>query len=241
MKPYYEDKIAGIGIYHGDCREILPQLPKVDLVLTDPPYGLDYEYLSYQDTESNLIALVADVMPLLRDKAQRVAVSTGLKNTTKYPAPDWVMACAWNTTGMRCGYGYNQWFPVYLYGNDISGIGKVNGILKSDFISVSGGAAVGFMRDNDSENHPCAKPLNLWRLLVTRLSNTGELILDPFLGSGTTAVAAKILGRKCIGIEIEEKYCEIAVKRLAQSVMDLREPSSPAITKGLPPHEQEVL
>jgi site-specific DNA-methyltransferase (adenine-specific) len=73
--------------------------------------------------------------------------------------------------------------------------------------------------------HPCPKPLQVWERLINRGTvKYGNLILDPFLGSGTTAVASKILGRKCIGIEISEKYCEIAAKRCSQSVMQLETP-----------------
>uniref|UniRef100_A0A6M3LE78 Putative methyltransferase n=1 Tax=viral metagenome TaxID=1070528 RepID=A0A6M3LE78_9ZZZZ len=67
--------------------------------------------------------------------------------------------------------------------------------------------------------HPCAKPTNAWTWLTNKASLPNDLILDPFLGSGTTAYCAKKLNRKCIGIEIEEKYCEIAAKRCSQSVM----------------------
>jgi site-specific DNA-methyltransferase (adenine-specific) len=75
--------------------------------------------------------------------------------------------------------------------------------------------------ENGEKLHPTRKPDALMLKYMDILSPAGGLILDPFLGSGTTAVCAKKLGRKCIGIEIEEKYCEIAVKRLAQSVMRL--------------------
>ena len=67
-------------------------------------------------------------------------------------------------------------------------------------------------------NHPCPKLAEFWILLIAK---DVEIVLDPFLGSGTTAYCAKKLGRKCIGIEIEEKYCEIAARRCSQSVMRL--------------------
>ena len=70
-------------------------------------------------------------------------------------------------------------------------------------------------------SHPTVKPIRLFSYLITLGSREGDTILDPFLGSGTTALACQLLNRKCIGIEIEEKYCEIAVKRLSQSVMRL--------------------
>jgi site-specific DNA-methyltransferase (adenine-specific) len=72
-----------------------------------------------------------------------------------------------------------------------------------------------------NNGHPCPKPILLFKWLMTAASNEAAIILDPFLGSGTTAVAAKQLGRKFIGIEIEEKYCRIAVDRLRQGVLGL--------------------
>ena len=72
----------------------------------------------------------------------------------------------------------------------------------------------------EKNGHPCPKPIVQWKRLLNRCTIRGETTLDPFMGSGTTLVAAKQLGRKAIGIEIEEKYCEIAVKRLAQGVLD---------------------
>jgi len=72
-----------------------------------------------------------------------------------------------------------------------------------------------------SNNHPTVKPIRLLSYLITLGSREGDIILDPFLGSGTTTLACQLLSRKCIGIEIEEKYCEIAAKRCSQSVMKL--------------------
>ena len=127
-----------------------------------------------------------------------------------------ILSCSWDTTGSYGYYGFSQWFPVLMYGDDLPGNGTVNHILKSDVIRVTGGGGVGFMRDGMDVKHPCPKPMTLWVKLVARLSAENSSILDPFCGSGTTLVAAKQLGRRAIGIEISEKYCEIAVRRLAQ-------------------------
>jgi site-specific DNA-methyltransferase (adenine-specific) len=82
--------------------------------------------------------------------------------------------------------------------------------------------------DANQVAHPCAKPLAFWRWLVARASLPGQMILDPFVGSGTTLEVAKLLGRHAIGIEIDPKYCEIAVKRLRQEVLFASEASAPS-------------
>jgi site-specific DNA-methyltransferase (adenine-specific) len=219
IKPYYDEN--GITIYHGDCREILPEIEPVDLVLTDPPYGLNFPYYSYEDTEEQLDNIIKTIIPLIIKKGKMVAISTGISNLQKYPPARWAIACVWNTTGSRGLAGFNQWFPLLVYGHEIAGgFGNVNGSIKSDVISVNGGGSVGFQRGGLEKEHTCPKPFNLMKGVVNRLSFIGQSVLDPFMGSGTTLLACKDLGRKAIGIEIEEKYCEIAVKRLAQGVLD---------------------
>ena len=213
---YYREP-SGV-IYCGDCLEILPLLEpgSVDLVLTDLPYGLDFPYLSYIDSPENLKRLVVKVIPEFKRIASLIGIAAPISNLWYYPQPDWMIACTWNTTGSFGRFGFSQWFPVILYGKDLSGFGSINKQLKSDVIRENGGGSVGFQRDKIERKHTCPKPYNTMRKLVNRLSLQSHLILDPFLGSGTTAVAAKQLGRKFIGIEIEEKYCEIAKQRLAQ-------------------------
>ena len=213
MKPYYDH--GGITIIHGDCREILPTLLKVDLVLTDPPYGLEYKYISYQDTIDNLKVLIEKVFKPLIIK-YRVVTFTGLPTCFEYPKPDWMMAWYWRGTNVYGKMGINQWQPILCYGKDIKGFGSINGVLKSDTIYYEGGNCD---ERKDFKIHSCPKNTGIMKRLLNRFSNAGDSILDPFMGSGTTLVAAKELGRKAIGIEIEEKYCEIASKRLAQDVL----------------------
>jgi len=218
MKPYYQDK--WVTIYHGDCREILPQLPrKVDLVLTDPPYGLNFEYPSYIDSLDNLRTLIAEVFPLLR--ATRICLTCAIKHYDLYPKADWVCAVTWDTTGSYGKCGVSQWFPILFYGNDIPGFGAVNGQIKSDTFRITGGGDVGFQRGKEESLHTCPKPFKLWKRIVTRFTLQGDFVLDPFMGIGTTLKAAKESNRYSIGIEIEEKYCEIAARRCSQEVMEL--------------------
>jgi len=219
MKTYYQHK--GITIYHADCREILPEI-KADVMVTDPPYGLGFPYLSYEDTRENLMQIISFLSPYLVDSnylCYRSVVTCGPTQIGLYPQATWVSAITWNTTGSFGAYGYSQWMPVLLYGNDLKGFGNVNGITKSDTKRILGGGCVGFCRDVNEKKHTCPKPFNIMKWIVQRFSESTCCVVDPLMGSGTTLVAAKDLGRKAIGIELEEKYCEIAAKRLAQEVL----------------------
>lgn len=225
LKPYYDH--AGITIFHGDCREILPKLPKVDLVLTDPPYGVNFKgkstkhtkrdmdgYLSISDGPEIVSDVVVPVMEICIGIA-RVVVTPGTRNCFKYPEPT-AIGCIFYPSGAGLGrWGFTCSQPILYYGADpylAHGMGH-----RPDSFSTTANAGV--------TEHPCEKPIGVMRWLVVKGSLEGELILDPFMGSGTTLVAAKQLGRRAIGIEIEEKYCEIAAKRLAQSVLDFSEPA----------------
>lgn len=207
MKPYYER--GGITIYHGDCREILPNLEPVDLVLTDPPYnvGLDYG-ATVDDQREDYASWCAEWFELCEGIAPVIAVSCGIANVGMWhtiKTPLWCIA--WNKPAAmgRCTVGFNNWEPVLLYG-------RPPRVIADAFTAV-------IVPDFSVEGHPCPKPLRwgLWQ--VANLSPKDGTILDPFMGSGTTLRAAKDLGRKAIGIEIEERYCEIAAKRLSQEVL----------------------
>ena len=204
--------IGNAELWLGDCREILPVLPKVDAVVTDPPYGIGFPYESYDDSRENLVDLIESLrFPFI---AKNAFILSGPTQIGLYPQPEWVACLSWDTTGSFGKYGYNQWTPVICYGPDIDGFGNVNGVTKSDTFRVSGGAGVGFQRKKYENLHTCPKPLNLMEIVVNRFTKPRSLLLDPFLGSGTTGVAAINLGRKFIGIEIEPKYFEIACKRI---------------------------
>jgi len=204
-------------VWNEDCMTTLARMEdkSVDLVLTDPPYGIGFDYISYDDTRDNLKELIRKVMPELLRVGNRVAVLCGITQISLYPEPDWTMAIIWNTTGSFGKYGYTQWMPVLLYGADLKGFGNVNGITKSDIIKISGGGGVGFRRNEEEKKHTCPKPITIMDRLVNRLSNENDLIYDPFLGSGTTGVACINLKRRWIGSEISEKYCEISRQRIS--------------------------
>jgi DNA modification methylase len=195
VKPYYEH--AGITIYHGDCRDVLPELPRVSLVLTDPPYGVGKDEWDGSSCEW--------VVPLLN--AETILITPGIKFMFRFPTPQWVASYCFPKGEKRAvGGGINAWEPVLVYG-------KVRFSLDCRMFRPVASIRV--------DGHSTPKPLSPWGWMVAESSSPGETILDPFMGSGTTLVAAKNLGRKAIGIELEERYCEIAAKRLAQEVMPL--------------------
>ena len=212
-----EVQIGSARLILGDCLEVLPLLGKVDAVVTDPPYGIGFEYASYEDTRQNLRLLIGGLFSH-RDRFGRVVVLCGPSQIHEYPPTDWIGAVTWNTTGSFGKYGYSQWTPVLLYGDDLKGFGNVNGITKTDTYQISGGGSVGFQRDAQSKKHVCPKPLNIMQQTVQRYTESKSLVLDPFMGSGTTGVACVKLGRSFIGIEIDEGYFDIACRRIQDAV-----------------------
>ena len=208
-----EEIIGDCRLLLGDCREILPTLGKVDCVVTDPPYGIGFPYASYDDTRENLRGLIAALFEN-RDAFERVVVLCGPSQIHEYPPTDWVGAVTWNTTGSFGKFGYSQWTPVLLYGADLPGFGNVNGVTKTDTYQISGSASVGFQRGKGERLHTCPKPINIMMRMVQRYTPIGSLVADPFMGSGTTGVACANLGRRFIGIEIDEGYFDIACKRI---------------------------
>lgn len=204
IKPYYYDEKAGIVIYNSDCREILPELPKVDLVLTDPVYGVGFKYESVDDSPEYFDAAVVPVMNYLAS-TYPMALFMSMKQMRKVPSFKWVLC--WHKPGStrrNALQGFSIWEPIFIYGKGWR--------VANDAITLPDCA-----NHSRGNQHPCPKPIKIFKWLLS--FHSADTILDPFMGSGTTLVAAKQLGRKAIGIEIEEKYCEIAVKRLSQDVL----------------------
>jgi site-specific DNA-methyltransferase (adenine-specific) len=212
-KPYYRDD--AVTLYHGDCREIVPMLGRFDLLLTDPPYGLagaqtdKNAYESYRDDGEETVEMVKKI--LLMNQWERCVLTPGQKLMFKYPEPAAVGSFFYPSGAGSCSWGFVCWQPIFYYGKDPflqDGKGR-----RANSISSTEQA--------EKNDHPCPKPIRAWSWLMQRSSRLGETILDPFAGSGTTGRAAKDLGRKCVLIEREERYCEIAAKRMAQEVLPL--------------------
>jgi|SRR3990167_2045351 len=200
-------------VINGDCLEVMKDIPdkSIDLVLTDPPYGINCEYNGFIDTPENVNKLIKNFMPEVLRIGKRVALTPGNKNIYLYPKPDWILAWAVpQGSGVSC-WGFICWHAILVYGKDPYLENKLGS--QPDLI-------IGKNVISEKFSHPCPKPIDIWQLLLKRCSvKETDIILDPFLGSGTTAVASKALGRKFIGIEQNIKYCEIAERRLTQEYL----------------------
>ena len=209
MKPYYQE--AGITIWHGDCREILPALEPVDLVLTDPPYGMNFQSnhraIKHDRIAGDSTLPLELILDAINHAIRAAYVFCRWDNLSQLPPPSSVIAWVknnWSMGDLKHEHG-RQWEACCFYPKT-----------EHEFIK----RIPDVIHANRTGNalHPTEKP---WKALATIIAaNVGNTVLDPFMGSGTTLRAAKDLGRKAIGIEIEEKYCEIAAKRMSQSVLD---------------------
>ena len=214
MKPYYEH--AGITIYHGDCRDVLDlweglRTQSFDLLLTDPPYGIGAhagtgEYgREKQASEVEWDDEVVDSELIVR-----------CRNVT-------LEAIIWGGNYISC-LPASRMFLVWDKGAGF--IGRDFAECEQAWCSWDGNARI-FHRDPlangdyAGKRHPTQKPEALMRWCIGKAGPSVKTILDPFMGSGTTLRAAKDLGLTAVGIEREERYCEIAAKRLAQEVLPL--------------------
>ncbi len=208
-KPYYDH--AGITIYHGDCLEIMPVLEKVDLALTDPPYGIAAKWVGgfsdkhgwgkshLEKNERNdwdVRIPLSEIFELILKKSANQIIWGG--NYFELPLSRcWLV---WNKP--ERGFTLAEAELAWTNADNVIRVFDLN-------------------RHENGRVHPTQKPVKLMlKCLSLSWTNDCLKILDPFMGSGTTLVAAKELGRRAIGIEIEERYCEIAAERLAQEVFD---------------------
>ena len=244
MNPYYQEK--NITIYHGDCLEIMPQLEPVDLVLTDPPYGITSNNWDKFEVTLSAFDLLIGSCPLVCT-SQNPASAELICMYRKYFKWSDIWEKSQTRGFLSCKImplrkhedilifsdGKIPYYPQITKKPDknirpvsISGpssnYGSFKGHIQQRTIGIDEQypTSIFFCENSQNGYHPNEKPLKLIDYLMKTYSNRNDLILDPFMGSGTTLVAAKELGRKAIGIEIEEKYCEIAVDRLRQEVFN---------------------
>ena len=232
LKPTWERD--GIALYCGDCLQILPQLEagSVDAVVTDPPYGValkrkrnDFRESPNFDGGKSVEASVkyADNPALIRGQirfwcdamfgvCQRSLIFPGLAMMYDYPRPASI-GCAYNSVGAgMSSWGFVCMHPILYYGKDPY-LAKGLGSRPSSFRDEQPG--------REKVDHPCPKPVPWMEWCVRRMTvDAGEVVLDPFMGSGTTGVACVRTGRRFIGIEIEPKYFEIAVSRIEKALSE---------------------
>lgn len=210
MKPYFERD--GISIYLGDCRDVLPTLDagSVDLVLTDPPYGMAYRHGTrkggkrYGNDGVTIFGDDApfDPSPLLTLSGKKI-IWGGNHFADRLPA-----SRGWMVWDKRDGRGSNDQSDCELAWTDFLTVARV-------YTRVWRGGQRDGREQAEGRLHVNQKPVALLSWCI-RLSDTTAAIIDPYMGSGSTLIAARDLGRRAIGIEIEERYCEVAAKRLDQ-------------------------
>lgn len=229
------EKLAeGVTLYQGDCLEILPTLGRFDAVVTDPPYGVNYEgsvtkhgrnggaYASFEDTPESIVKICVPAIRQAVAIARSAIVTPGNANAFKYDEPRSIGAIYYPSGANSGPWGFVCSQPLFYYGKDPY-LAKALGRLPNAFSTTEA--------TDRSVDHPCPKPLGQTKWMVQRVSFEGESILDPFMGSGTTGVAAVKMGRKFTGIEIEPKYFDIACKRISEALKQpdlFVEPPAPA-------------
>ena len=240
IKPYYDH--AGQTIYLGDCLEILPELEPVHLVLTDPPYGVTQNSWDKIEKTKQAFDLILPCNlvftcqnPASADLIMRYfkyfkwsdiwhkSQAVGFLNAKIMPLREHEDILIFANGRMTYNPQIQKKKPENIrpHGDtaESSNYGKFKEKRERTIgIDETYPRSVFYCENSQNGYHPNEKPEKLFKYLMRTHSNANDLILDPFMGSGTTLVAAKELGRRAIGIEIEEKYCEIAARRLSQEV-----------------------
>jgi site-specific DNA-methyltransferase (adenine-specific) len=214
--------VSEIKLMQGDCLERMKEIPdgSVDMILTDPPYGIDYQS-NFRKEKFNKIANDKKIdMGFIDDAYRKLKDGGAIYLFTRWDVyPEWKVdieragfklknLLVWHKAGgglgdLKGAYIYNHEFCIYA----TKGRRLLNGKRSSDVLQ--------FSKGNTSEyKHPTQKPLDLIAFLLEKSSLCNDVILDPFMGSGTTGVAAKNLNRSFIGIELDLDYFNIALERI---------------------------
>jgi site-specific DNA-methyltransferase (adenine-specific) len=251
MTPDWTSDDGTVQLYCGDCMDVMGGVGKVDAVVTDPPYGVDYQGGHFHSGNVNIVRK--------REK---------LQNDIEPPWEDWIGAI------FRCCIG-----PCYIFHSDTKASGLHNAVLKhggqihaliiwhkinakyaamnsqykqrhepllyckgrkakTNWIGPTNECTIWNMNRNpDNRNHPTEKPVAVMQRAIN--NHDADLILDPFMGSGTTGVACVNLGRRFIGIELERKYFDIAVERIQRAIVD--RDSMFDFAKPTPPTQPDLL
>lgn len=226
MTPYYEQD--NITLYHGDCRDVLASLPPVsiDAMVSDPPYGTKVERDGYGrrqihhgqqhiagDEDLTVMAdSLAAMQRILKPRSwvavfcspKRHAEAASLCQAHGFPVAG---EAVWDKMrpGLGGGIRYQHESILLCHRGDAQG--------RNAMFSVLRGMA------DEQTGHPHEKPVDVMAGLVRYTTEPGQTVIDPFAGSGSTLVAAKLMGRKAIGIEVKEQWCEVIAARLSQGVL----------------------
>jgi site-specific DNA-methyltransferase (adenine-specific) len=224
--PFYEDEAC--VLYHGDCLDVLPQLAPVDHVITDPPYSGRTHAMAKTNKGAGH-GVIAITFASLSDEQlrQSLEVCGTVSRRWVIASLDYAHAATFDVdppTGLR-SLRIGIWvkpnpMPQISADRPAQGWEAISFFHRADTKPRwNGGGQAGVWSYPVSQNtgHPTSKPLPLLIDLVALFTDEGETILDPFAGSGTTLVAAKLNGRKAIGIELSEQYCAVAAKRLRET------------------------
>jgi site-specific DNA-methyltransferase (adenine-specific) len=235
MTPYYDE--GGMTIYCGDCREVGPGLPKVDAIVTDPPFFMPavhyetrampaarYQTRAQWQRSWGDVAVLGTFWSAILDVLVPRLVRTGhcvtFCNGESYPVFyremygrfDSLRALVWDKGQVGLGRIWRHQHELIIAARWQGSFVDIGGRLYSDVMRVEA-------TPSSERDHPVEKPAALLQQIIAPITPSAGIILDPFMGSGTTLLAAKNLSRRAIGIEIEERYCETAAKRLRQEVL----------------------
>lgn len=251
--PYYDH--AGITIYHGDCRDVLPGLDRavIDAIISDPPYGIGYRPASAgtavrPSSGRSKSGFKRNPRSLSRSNERSASPMHG-DDSPFDPTP-------WLNFSRVLLWGADRWPALPPGGRMLCwdksvGRGGADDFVDGEFAWCNwrerrnvfrmlwkGLACEKQGENNGFREHPTQKPIRLMIWCIERAGAQAQTILDPFMGSGTTLVAAKELGRRAIGIEIEERYCEIAARRLQQDMLPLD--VGPTVPRRTEPEQMEI-
>ena len=248
MKPYYEDEWA--TIYLADCREVIPTLDPIDLIVTDPPYGLAYnagndmasqrEAIFHDQVNGPPRPIAADATEIEAEDLLRGMLVAAKGRMAKGgecccccccggggPKPlfarwtllldeilDFKQAVVWDKGGLGMGIHFRRSYEFMLIAQNGSPAHRWNGGKSTSNVWRIPKIIPSALQ------HPTAKPAALMAKCIRLFSNAGDLVVDPFMGHGPTLRAAKDMGRRAVGIDVDEEHCAVAAERLRQEVFD---------------------
>jgi len=207
-------------IHQGDCIEFMKKLPSksIDLTFADPPFNAKkgmgkfsrkYSLNIDNKTDKEYKLFCKQWFREARRISKRLLFTPGISHEWKYPEAIWIIAIEQPSAVKYSHFGgFNVWEPLLVYDKPLKRIPR--DMVRYDCRNLDGGPLT---------KHPCPDNIEMVKWIIDFWSEVNDIVFDPFLGSGTTAVAAKLLNRKFIGCEISREYCDIAEKRLSQGVI----------------------